>query len=36
LLVNGEVVYLNKAYIISIKPLMIKNGAGGANAGNSK
>ena len=32
LLVNGETLYLNKAFVISIKPLMIKNGVGGANA----
>jgi hypothetical protein len=33
LLVNGETLYLNKAFIISIKPLIIKNGVGGSNAG---
>lgn len=33
LLVNGETLYLNKAYILSIKPVVIKNGAGGSNAG---
>jgi hypothetical protein len=33
LLVNSEVVYLNKAYILSIKPVVIKNGAGEGNAG---
>jgi hypothetical protein len=33
ILANGETVYLNKAFIISIKPLVIKNDAGGANAG---
>jgi len=32
LLVNGETLYLNKAFVISIKPLMIKNGVDGANA----
>jgi hypothetical protein len=31
LLVNGEVVYLNKAYIVSIKPLVVKDTAGGGN-----
>jgi hypothetical protein len=33
LVVNGETVYLNKAFVISIKPLVVKNGAGGSNAG---
>jgi acetolactate synthase small subunit len=33
LLVNGEVVYINKAYIASIKPAVIKDTAGGGNAG---
>jgi hypothetical protein len=34
IIVNGEVVYLNKAYIVSIKPVVIKNGVpGGGNAG---
>jgi hypothetical protein len=33
LLVNGETLYLNKAFIISIKPVVIKNGAGGSNDG---
>jgi hypothetical protein len=33
LLVNGETLYLNKAFIVSIKPLIIKNGVGGSNAG---
>jgi hypothetical protein len=33
LLVNGEVVYLNKAYIVSIKPLVVKDTAGGSNGG---
>lgn len=36
LLVNGETLYLNKAFIISIKSLVIKNAPGGSNAGNSK
>jgi hypothetical protein len=36
LLVNGETLYINKAFIISIKPLVIKNAPGGSNAGNSK
>lgn len=31
LLVNGEVVYLNKAYIVSIKPLVVKDTAGDGN-----
>jgi hypothetical protein len=33
LLVNGETLYLNKAFIISIKPLVIKSGGVVANAG---
>jgi hypothetical protein len=33
LVVNGETVYLNKAFVISIKPVVIKNGMGGGNAG---
>jgi len=33
IIVNGEVVYLNKAYIVSIKPAVIKNAGGGGNAG---
>ncbi len=33
ILVNGEVVHLNKAFVISIKPLIIKNGGVGMNAG---
>jgi hypothetical protein len=33
IIVNGEVVYLNKAYIASIKPAVIKNAGGGSNAG---
>jgi hypothetical protein len=33
LLVNGESLYLNKAFIISIKPLEMKDGQGGPNAG---
>jgi hypothetical protein len=31
LLVNGETLYLNKAFIISIKPLVVKDTAGGGN-----
>jgi hypothetical protein len=34
--VGGEVLYLNKAFVISIKPLMIRNAPGGSNAGNGK
>ena len=34
IIVNGEVVYLNKAYIVSIKPAEMKNDIpGGPNAG---
>jgi len=34
LLVNNEVIHLNKAYIVSIKPLMVKDTAsGGGNGG---
>jgi len=33
ILVNGEVVHLNKAFVISIKPLIIKNGGVGVNVG---
>jgi hypothetical protein len=33
LVVNGETLYLNKAYILSIKPVVIKNGAGDSNGG---
>ena len=33
LLVNGETLYLNKAFIISIKPVVIKEPVGGSNAG---
>jgi hypothetical protein len=33
LLVNGEVVYINKAFVISIKPLIIKDGGVGVNVG---
>jgi len=33
LLVNNEVVHLNKAFVISIKPLIIKDGGVGVNAG---
>jgi RNase P/RNase MRP subunit p29 len=33
ILTNGEVVHLNKAFVISIKPLIIKNTAGGGNGG---
>ena len=36
LLVNGEVVYLNKAYIASIKPLVVKDTAGGGNGGEQR
>jgi hypothetical protein len=36
LLVNGEVVYLNKAYILSIKPLVVKDTAGGGNGGEQR
>jgi hypothetical protein len=36
LLANGETLYLNKAFILSIKPVVIKNTVGGANAGNGK
>ena len=32
LLVNGETLYLNKAFILSIKPLEMKDGQGGPNA----
>jgi CRISPR/Cas system-associated endonuclease/helicase Cas3 len=33
LLVNNEVIHLNKAFVISIKPLIIKNGGVGMNGG---
>jgi hypothetical protein len=33
IIVNGEVVYLNKAFVISIKPLVVKEPAGGDNGG---
>ena len=33
LLVNNEIVHLNKAFVISIKPLIIKDGGVGVNAG---
>ena len=33
IIVNGEVVYLNKAYIASIKPTEMKDGGMGANVG---
>jgi len=36
LLVNGEVVYLNKAYIVSIKPLVVKDTAGDGNGGEQR
>jgi len=31
ILTNGEVVHLNKAYIVSIKPLVVKDTAGDGN-----
>lgn len=31
ILTNGEVIQLNKAFVISIKPLIIKNGGVGMN-----
>jgi hypothetical protein len=33
IIVNGEVVYLNKAYIVSIKPTEMKDGGVGVNVG---
>jgi hypothetical protein len=33
IIVNGEVVYINKAYVVSIKPLEMKDIQGGGNAG---
>ena len=37
IIVNGEVVYLNKAYIASIKPLVVKDTAsGGGNGGEQR
>ena len=33
LFVNNQILYLNKAYILSIKPVEMKDGQGGGNAG---
>ena len=33
LFVNNQILYLNKAYILSIKPAEVKDGQGGPNAG---
>ena len=33
MLVNGEIMYINKAFILLIKPLMIKETGGGRNGG---